>query len=107
VKINPMPGGNMKSLMTAVAVATAAIAGGCATYDTPYQTTYYDANGRPYTHHMVAKADAVNNPSIPAGEGDNAAMPYREYSMFFKDRGLHQEVPSALTPKIVVPPNQG
>jgi hypothetical protein len=98
----------MKRLISAVALATAAIASGCATYDPPTRTTYYDANGRvvyydaygkPYYRPMGSKADAVLNPSAPTSEGET---PYREYSMFFKDRGLHQEVPSALTPKIVV-----
>jgi hypothetical protein len=91
----------MKRLISAVAIATAAVASGCATYDTPYRTTYYDAYGRPYTTPMSSKADAVNNPTVPTTEGE---MPYRQYTMFFKDRGLHQEVPSALTPKIVVAP---
>jgi hypothetical protein len=93
----------MKRLISAAAIATAAIASGCATYDTPYQTTYYDANGRPYTK-MSSKADAVLNPTVTVAEGDNGALPYRQYSMFLKDRGLHQEVPSALTPKIIVNP---
>jgi len=92
----------MKRLITAVALATAAIASGCATYDTPSRTTYYDSYGRPYA--MASSADAVLNPTVPVAEGDNGAIPYRQYSMFFKDRGLHQEVPSALTPKIIVDP---
>jgi PBP1b-binding outer membrane lipoprotein LpoB len=78
----------MKRLISAAAIATAAIASGCATYDTPYQT----------------KADAALNPTVTVAEGDNGALPYRQQSMFFKDRGLHQEVPSALTPKIIVAP---
>jgi hypothetical protein len=94
----------MKRLISAAAIATAAIASGCATYDTPYQTTYYDAYGRPYAAPMASKADAALNPTVTVAEGDNGALPYRQYSMFFKDRGLHQEVPSALTPKIIVAP---
>jgi len=83
----------MKRLISAAAIATAAVASGCATYDTPYHT---------------AKADAALNPTVVVAEGDNGAIPYRTQSMFFKDRGLHQEVPSALTPKIVVaPPDRG
>ena len=78
----------MKRLISAVAIATAAIASGCATYDTP----------------RYAKADAALNPTVPTSENET---PYRQYSMFFKDRGLHQEVPSALTPKIVVMPPTG
>ena len=82
----------MKRLISAAAIATAAVASGCATYDTPYHT----------------KADAAANPTVVVAEGDNGAMPYRQYTMFFRDRGLHHEVPSALTPKIVVaPPDRG
>ena len=83
----------MKSLITAVAVTTAALASGCATYDSQ--------------HYASAKAAAAANPSVVVAEGDNGATPYRQQSMFFKDRGLHQEVPSALVPRTVEPPPAG
>ena len=76
----------MKRLISAAVIAAAAVASGCATYDTPYYTK---------------RADASLNPTVVTSEGE---MPYRQQTMFFKDRGLHQEVPSALTPKIVVAP---
>jgi hypothetical protein len=94
----------MKRLIPVAAIAAAAFASGCATYDSPYGTTYYDAYGRPVVTPMATRADGVLNPTVPVAEGDNGAVPYRQYSMFFKDRGLHQEVPSALAPKIIVGP---
>ena len=75
----------MKLLTSAIALATAAMATGCATY-----------SDRPYM------GIAATNPTVVVAEGDNNAMPYTTSSMFFKDRGLHFEDPSALTPKIVV-----
>lgn len=79
----------MKQLTGAVALAVAAMASGCATYDTPYGTK------------VAARA---GNPTVVVAEGDNGAMPYTTRSMFFKDRGLHYEDPSALTPKVVEAP---
>ncbi len=79
----------MKILTSAVALAIAAMATGCATYDTPYGTKV---------------ATRAANPTVVVAEGDNSAMPYTTRSMFFKDRGLHFEDPSALTPKVVDAP---
>ena len=78
----------LHSAAGAIALVSAAALGGCATY--PDGTT------------RVASASA--NPNVVVAEGDNNAMPYTQQSFFFKDRGLHYEDPSALTPKIVSTP---
>jgi hypothetical protein len=94
----------MKRLIIGTALASAALASGCATYDTPSYATY-DVYGRPvYGTSTVTPTSGVLNPTYPVAEGDINAVPYREYSMFFKDRGLQQQVPSALTPHVVLPP---
>ena len=96
----------MKRLIIGAALASAALASGCATYDTPRTYASYDVYGRPvYGSTMVTPASGVLNPTYPVAEGDNNAVPYREYSMFFKDRGLQLQVPSALTPHVVVAPS--
>jgi hypothetical protein len=90
----------MKLLTSAFALAAAAMASGCATYyDPPAKVAYVPASG-------VVGAPAAN-PTVPVAEGNNSAMPYTANTMFFKDRGLHQEVPGALTPKIVDPVPRG
>jgi hypothetical protein len=90
----------MKLLTSALALATAAMASGCATYyDRPAQVAYVPAG--------TAIAVPAANPTVPVAEGNNSAMPYTANSMFFKDRGLHQEVPGALTPKLVEPVPRG
>jgi len=78
-------------LLTSALVLTAAVASGCATYDRP----------------VVATTAAAENKTVVVAEGDNNAMPYTQRSFFFKDRGLHIEDPSALTPKIVEPVPRG
>jgi hypothetical protein len=96
----------MKRLIIGAALASAALASGCATYDTTGTYATYDVYGRPvYGTAMVTPANAVLNPTYPVVDGDNNPVPYRQYSMFFRDRGLHQQVPSALTPQVVVPPS--
>ena len=90
----------MKYLLTAVALATAAVASGCATYDKPYYARY-DGD------RVVARANAAQNPTVVVADTEDNAMPYTQHSLFFKDRGLHFEDPSALTPKIVEPIPRG
>jgi len=49
---------------------------------------------------------ALEQPTEPVlVTADNSAMPYTTESYFFRDRGLHYEDPSTLSPKayIVVP----
>ena len=90
----------MKLLTSAVTLAVAAMASGCATYyDRPAQVAYVPAG--------TAIAVPASNPTVPVAEGNNSAMPYTANTLFFKDRGLHQEVPGALTPKLVDPVPRG
>jgi hypothetical protein len=75
----------MRLAIASTLLLGAAALGGCATYP----------DTRPAT---LTKVDTG-----VVAEGENNAMPYTQRSFFFKDRGLHVEDPSALTPKVVEP----
>ena len=74
----------LANLSLAAVLAGAAILGGCA-------------------GDRAIVAESTPEPVLVTA--DNSAMPYTTESFFFRDRGLHYEDPSTLSPKayIVVP----